>query len=200
MAKRRISINSLRNLRQYRDMFKIPDPEQFEMDAIMTLADIGEKIIKMAYSTKTYKDRTFNLRDSYVSAVFKNGRMVPNTNRYVGDPKSTIALEYDLLASGDPEMTTGREEADKFLAKWGFAAGRGGGLVLVVAAAMFYSGILESDKYNYLVISHIDKELQELSARGFTTMKYKAHIDGKYIKQPSIFRESGQGRMQVING
>lgn len=197
MAKRKIHINSLRNLVQYRNM--IPDPNLLEQDMIMSLADIGEKIIKMAYVTKTFTDRTFNLRDSYVSAVFNKGRLVEGTKRHVGEPKSETALEYDDLATGDPEMTTGREEADKFIAKWSFSSGRPSGITLVVAAAMFYSGILESDRYKYLVISHIQDELDALARNGYTTMKYKAHIDSGYITEPSIFREGGKGRMEIIN-
>lgn len=197
MAKRKIHINSLRNLVQYRNM--IPDPKLLEQDMIMSLADIGEDIIKMAYATKTFTDRTFNLRDSYVSAVFNKGRLVKGTKRYVGEPKSKVALEYDDFATGDPEMGTGREEADKFIAKWGFSSGRPGGITLVVAATMFYSGILESDRYGYLVISHIQDELDALARNGYTTMKYKAHIDSGYITEPSIFREGGKGRMEIIN-
>lgn len=197
MAKKKMHINSLRNLVQYRNM--IPDPDLLEQDMIMSLADIGETIIKMAYATKTFTDRTYNLRDSYVSAVFKNGRLQKGTKRYVGEPKSGTALEYDELSTGDPEMATGREEADKFISKWTFSSGRPGGITLVVAAAMFYSGILESDRYGYLVISHIQDELEALARNGYTTMKYKAHIDSGYITEPSIFREGGKGRMEIIN-
>lgn len=197
MAKTKKYINSLRNLDQFRNL--IPDPNLLEQDMIMSLANIGGRIIKLAYLSRTFTDRTFNLRDSYVSAVFKNGRLVEGTKHYVGEPKSKTSLEYDDLSTGDPEMTTGREEADKFISKWSFSSGRPGGITLVVAATMFYSGILESDRYGYLVISHIQDELEALARNGYTTMKYKAHIDSGYITEPSIFREGGKGRMEIIN-
>ena len=194
------SINSLRSLGAYKKL--IPPPDLLEEDMIESLANIGGKIINLAYRSSTFRDRTYNLRDSYVSAVFKNGHFVKGTDRYVTGEKigspSNISLEYDYLASGDPEMATGREEAKKFIAKWGFSRGRPGGIVLVVAATMFYSGIVEAHKY--WVISHINDELEALAKNGYTTMKYKAHIDAGWIEEPSIYREGGTGRMEIING
>lgn len=202
MAKRKMHINSLRNLNGFKDMVQKSIPKLRE-DTINTLADLGGKIIKMAYLSSTYQDQTGNLHDSYVSAVFKNGAYVKNTARYLDPTMSNgIAREYDSWASGDPEMRTGREEADNFIAKWGFSKGRTSGITLVVAAAMFYSGILEEGKkfrQKYKVITHVTAELDSIMAQGFTTIKYRAHIDPKYISEPAILREGGMGRMQIIN-
>lgn len=195
MAKRKMHINSLRNLKSFKNMIKV---DELREDTIQTLANLGGRIIKMAYASRGFTNRTGNLHDSYVSAVFKNGAYVKGTARYLDPTMSDgIAREYDSWASGDPEMRTGREEADNFIAKWGFSKGRSKGITLVVAASMFYSGIVESRGYS--VISHITAEMNSLVSHGFNTAIYKAHIDPAYISAPSILREGGMGRMQIIN-
>jgi hypothetical protein len=192
MAKKKIS--SLSDVKKYANAVSA---DSVLNDMINTLALHGERIIKLAYETKTFKDRTFNLRDSYVSAVFYNGRLQKGTVSFVGDPKSETPVEYEPYASGDTEFRTGREEAELFLSKFSFSSGRPGGLVLVVAAVMFYSGMVEGR--DYYVISQITDELEELAANGFNTLKYKAHIDEEYIDEPSVYREGGSGRMHIIN-
>lgn len=202
MAKRKMHINSLRNLNGFRDMVQKSIPKLRE-DAINTLANLGGKIIKMAYLSSTYQDQTGNLRDSYVSAVFSDRKLVEDSVRFANYGElSVISREYALTASGDPEMRTGREEAELFLSEWRRSKGKPKGIVLVVAAAMFYSGILEEGKkfrQKYKVITHVTAELDSIIAQGFTTIKYRAHIDPKYISEPSILREGGMGRMQIIN-
>lgn len=194
--KRRMHINSLRNLVQYREKFVIR-PDIVEQELIESLAREGERIIRLAYASRGFKDRTYNLRDSYVSAVFKNGVWLKSTTRYVGEPKSNIALEYGEMASGDPEMGNGRDEADKFLAKLQFSGGRPSGIALIVGAAMFYSGIVESRGYS--VLANIQTDLETLARKGVQGVKYLAHIDLDYASPPSIYREDGVGKMEIIN-
>ena len=198
MARKKISINSLRQLRQYKDFIK---PDELENDLINTLAEYGQKIINMAYRTSTYTDRTLNLRDSYVSAVFKNGTLVPGTKRYVtltskDSPSKNISVAYSDMANGDPELRTGREEADLFLSKFQFSSGRPSGITLVVAAAMFYGGIIET-KWNYKVISHVSNEMDRIAEIGIQLNKTRANIDKIYIKSPRVIRDGGVGRMQI---
>lgn len=197
------SLAQIKNLWQYRTENFIK-PEELEKDIIGSLTKIGERLIQEAYLSASFQNRTGNLHDSYVSAVFKGGQLVKGTDRYLGQlfktdgtPHRTPSIEYDEYSSGENEYATGREEAKKFLAKWAFAKGRPNSICLVVAATMFYSGILESRGFR--VISHIQGDLDELARQGITTMKYKAHIDESYIDEPSIFREGGTGRMEVIN-
>lgn len=197
MAKKKRHINSLRQFTYFRDMINKVSPEKLEQDIIQSLSEYGKRLVKLAYLSSTFKDRTYNLHDSYVCAVFNKGRLVKGAVHYAGPAKSGTSLEYDMTASGDPEQKTGREEAALFLSKWSFAPGRPQGITLVIAATMFYSGILESR--GYAVISQITDELEVLSRLGIDTMKYKAHIDEEFISEPSIFREGGMGRMEIVN-
>lgn len=200
MAKRRAVIRSLADINKYKKYFI--NWQELEIDSIRTLANIGGKIIKRAYASRSFQNRTKNLKDSYVSAVFNNGVLVKGTVRYVGPPESTLAREFGETASGDAYYESGREAADRFLAKWGFSAGRPGGIVLVVAAAMFYSGILESIKGGgYRVISHIRGDLEEVQRKGFTTMKYTAHISPSDLEgfEPFILKELGSRGTSIVN-
>lgn len=197
------SLAQIKSLRQYKTKNFIK-PEELEKDIIASLTKIGERLIQEAYLSKSYQNRTGNLHDSYVSGVFKNGVLVKGSDRYLsdlvdtnGNVHRTPSVEIGDTMSGDTEYTSGREEAKRFLAKWPFSQGRPSGIVLVIAAAMYYSGILESREFR--VISHIRGDLEELARHGITTMKYNAHIDESYIDEPSIIREGGSGRMGVIN-
>lgn len=192
MAKK-LGIKSLEDFRRYKELI---DPKELKNNVVATLADYGERIIKLAYSTKIFKDRTYNLRDSYASAVFVNGHMVKNTDRYVGEPMSNVAREYDETASGDPEMKTGREEARLLLSKFQFTGGRPGGIVLVVVAAMFYADILEK-RYKYLVLSQVGSEMDAIAQLGLKLNGSDSTIPKFYVSSPRTYREGGTGRMEI---
>ena len=54
---------------------------------IKELTMYGEMVIKEAFETANFnKHRTQNLRDSYASAVFYEGKMVNGTMRTLGSP------------------------------------------------------------------------------------------------------------------
>lgn len=193
MAKK-VNINSLRNLKYFRDMIK---PNLVKEDLIAGLAREGERIIKLAYHSRGFKDRTYNLRDSYVSAVYENGRLLKDTIRYVGKPKARVSVEVGETADGDTALTTGREEAERFLSKYQFSKGRKNGIQLVIAAAMFYSGIVESRGYSVLL--NVETDLRDLARMGYNGTKYLAHIDLNQITESSIYRADGNGSLTVIN-
>ena len=44
----------------------------------------GEKAIRVAYRRRDFTNRLYNLRDSYGSAVYYNGRLLKHTIRYLG--------------------------------------------------------------------------------------------------------------------
>ena len=51
---------------------------------ISQLANDGEKSIREAYEGREFTNRTYNLHDSYGSAVYYNGTLVKSSIRYVG--------------------------------------------------------------------------------------------------------------------
>lgn len=189
-------INSMKALTEFARNF---DAKALEKWIINSLAEEGGRIIKEAYESRGFKNRTGNLHDSYVSAVFVKGRLQKDTIRYVGTEMSSTYREYtNSTVGGEVEATRGREEADKFLAKYQFTKGRQDGIVLVVAAAMFYSTIVE--RRGYQVLSQVQWELDRISSRGYNVAKYNTHIKPEYIDAHTIYREEGMGSMSVRNG
>jgi hypothetical protein len=187
-------INSMKNLTEFAKNF---DAKELEKWIINSLANEGGRIIKEAYESSGFKNRTGNLHDSYVSAVFYNGRLQKDTVRYVGTEMSSTYREYsNSMEGGEVEATKGREEADKFLAKYQFSKGRQGGIVLVIAAAMFYSTIVE--KRGYQVLSQVQWELDRIANRGYSVSKFNTHIKPEFITTNTIYREEGRGKMQTF--
>lgn len=161
---RRLSLNSLRNITDIRKMIK---PEAVSESLIQALANKGEDLINKAYQQRGWENRTWNLHDSYVSAVFVNGRLRDDTIRFVDNGREMSRYAVDVGSTGTASVdlgaiqTNGREEAYEFL-KGYRASGRGrqNTIQLVVGAAMFYSGILESK--GYAVLANIEWELIDL--------------------------------------
>ena len=147
----------------------------------------GERIILAAYNRKTWQNRTYNLHDSYGSAVYYNGNLLRNTRRYLtSSPKADVINGRELgvysgsrsrtqrgssytqflkanpegrFYDGDTIYAYGRDEVNKFLE--GYKPDDNSGIELVVVAAMFYAGALEH--YNYQVISSAVTELTNLA-------------------------------------
>lgn len=128
---------------------------------IDSLAKDGEKIIKKAYETKTYKDRTYNLHDSYGSAVYYKGVLLPNTIYYTTPNATKTKKWYGSLIKGHSELIDFLQEYEG-----------GSGLELVVVAAMPYASILENQegrvRQKYKVISGVTLDMNNL-----TLQKYK---------------------------
>lgn len=142
------------------------------------LADEGERIILDAYRRKGFNNRTYNLHDSYGSAVYRNGNLLRHTIRFVGQPmenydvknerktmglyggERTRALRgsswmqhqkfggVERLESGDKIYLHGRDEVNSFFSN--YKPKSKSGLELVVVAAMYYAGMVER---KYQVIS-----------------------------------------------
>lgn len=141
----------------------------------MSLADAGERIIRKAYEAKDWKDRTYNLYNSYVSAVFYHGVLIDNaktvdgvsflgsTIRFAGEEDMSVPEDQRLRVVNGITITNGRDEAVNFLRSCEKPS-HGEGMKLVVAAAMFYSGILES--HGYHVLSQITSDLDALFTKG----------------------------------
>lgn len=151
---RKISLNSLRNLTTYRKMI---NAEKISNGLIQGLANKGEQLINMAYQQRSWENRTYNLHDSYVSAVFVDGKLDQSSIRFVDNGRQLSRYAVDVgnygtdHYKGDPIQTNGREEAMEFLRAYEKRhRGRQARIQLVIGAAMYYSGILESKGYSVL--------------------------------------------------
>ena len=150
--------------------------DAFTRDLVNALATLGWRASIEAYKRKSFTNRTFNLHDSYGSAVYVNGVLQDRTIRYMGGQmshrygtsqqapkrkrKSKLGPRYYRYGK------SGREVLDVFFHgnKWykGRQFGKNG-IVLVVVAAMWYADFLEKKGYkvitdvgNAYIAQHID--------------------------------------------
>ena len=128
-------------------LFKSNLRDRAEKSLVKELTDYGEMIIKEAYNTKTFEDQTFNLHDSYGSAVYKDGNYINGTMRTL-EPQATQTKKVDGY------HVKGKNVVSRYLKDY---RPRQKGLTLVVVAAMPYGDILEAGKepltHKYRVIS-----------------------------------------------
>ena len=134
-----------------------------EQRVISFLAMIGEKSIQEAYQNRGFTNRTYNLKDSYGSAVFYNGTLLDNTIRYIGPPE----------AKAKRLGKSGREEVNKFFRDY---SPKSNGYDIVIIATMPYAGVLETGggriKRKYHVMAGARDLLERVAA------KYGAKLKG----------------------
>lgn len=166
--------------------------KNLEDEVIKYLTEQGEQIIKKAYTQRNWKNRSHNLHDSYGSAVFRNGNLLRNTIRYVSsEPKANPykndkelgdysgqmskaqkgssyrefgkADKPSRFIDGDTIQAYGRDEVNKFFN--GYKLATNSGIELVVVAAMYYAGILESGYLGtkYRVISSATTDMNKIA-------------------------------------
>ena len=184
---RKVSSRSILNL--CKNWSSKRSSEAIIRNLIKSLANDGERVIKAAYESRNWKNRLNNLQDSYVSAVFYNGKLQEETVRYVNDePQSKSGRDYGWISDNVGDMyLTGRGEAENFLKSYQLRHNFEKGIRLVVVAAMFYASLLENKGYQ--VLSQIDYQLMKLRNK-----KYKvrvAYYAGGHIDYdvPNIFFE-----------
>ena len=130
---------------------------------ITFLAMIGEKAIKEAYQSRGFTNRTYNLRDSYGSAVYYNGALLDNTIRYIGPPE----------AKTKRMGKSGREEVNKFFRDY---SPKSNGYDIVVIATMPYAGVLETGGGRLKRKYHVMVGARDLLER--VAAKYGAKLKG----------------------
>ena len=171
-------IQTLKQLQNLKNFGKFFNAKTITNSVVKTLAQEGKRIIKEAYEQKNWNNRTYNLYNSYVSAVIVNGKI--RSIMYLGPehaptglddakPKSsawTSATERHIKGI---DVERGRREANNFVLS--YASQHKKGVILVVGAAMFYAGILESKGYH--VISNISTNLRDISANGLFLTDFK---------------------------
>lgn len=143
------------------------------------LADEGSAAIQVAYRHRDFTNRTYNLHDSYGSAVFYNGRLVKRTVRYLGPEKYTQGIYTGWTWTKSRSMPdfrgaryhkddqidmTGREEVMDFFSQY---TPPRKGIQLVIVAAMWYANVLEQGGGNlrrkWRVISGARTKMDEIA-------------------------------------
>lgn len=159
--------------------------DDITLDIVKALTQLGWEASLVAYRKKSFKNRTFNLHDSYASAVYVDGVLQERTIRYMGGEISS-RIGY-LRKSAEPKRKrkkgklgqryyrygkSGREVLNTFFRgnKWykGHSFGKKG-IVLIVVAAMWYAGFLEGKGYkvvtdvgNQFIKDNLDKTLRPI--------------------------------------
>lgn len=109
--------------------------DAFTRDTVQALSTLGYKAMMDAYAKRGFQHRTRNLHDSYGSAVYVDGVLVEKSIRYVGGI---------LSRKVDPKTKkTGRETLEDYFRSHRFGT-TNHEIVVIVVAAMYYAGILES--------------------------------------------------------
>lgn len=129
--------------------------------AINKLASMGYEAITLAWSQRGPKDRTYNLYDSYASAVYLKGQLLPHTIRYVQGERSTEPDRFNK---------TGRDYIKEFFDKPDIDV-KSKDITIVCVAAVPYAEALEKGTYNVAPRRFVE-ELGEFRAVG------KAKIEG----------------------
>lgn len=159
---RKVNLKSLKNLIQYQ---KRINPELIKNDLIGGLAREGKRLIMLAYASRGWNNRTKNLKDSYVSAVFVDGKLDESTVNFLSRTPEATRSNKGLR---------GRQEAMFFLEDIG-ARLKKKGICLVIGAAMPYSYKLEKDGYR--VLANIHTDLSELATVGVKGLRYVTKYD-----------------------
>ena len=107
--------------------------QEYEEKAIQTAQFIGEQFVNKARSTRTYQDRTGNLRSSIGYIIVLNGRVVEQNFQ---------------VANRGTDKNTGKRQAISFAEE---LAGRyPSGLILIGVAGMEYAAYVEAKGYDVI--------------------------------------------------
>lgn len=205
-------LSQLANLKNFSKFF---NAETITDHVAKSLAKEGQRIIRRAYLNRKWKNRTYNLYNSYVAGVIVNGRV--RSIMYLGpehapDPKYNTGGKYGKKFHstsrkiGYNDAERGRREANNFIMSYA-KQHKSKKVTLVIGVAMFYAGILERKGYHVLL--GVGAELQNTKAKGLVLTDLKlgnlfatfgesegtVRIPDKYIAyRQDISDESRKGR------
>lgn len=186
------SLKQLANLKNFSSLFK---PEKLRESTVNSLLKEGQRIIREAYESKDWNNRTYNLYNSYVAAVIANGKVVKSI--YLGPEKNPSGEDEEYTGYkrwhtnverrlGDNDAQRGREEADLFMESYAAqhnTKAEKDKITLVVGAAMFYAGILESKGYH--VLANVSTNLENIASKGLHLTDFKMGNIFKDFKEGS---------------
>ena len=111
-------------------MARFQTQNKFLRKLINELAADGARAIHFAYTSRGFVNRSYNLHDSYGSAVFVNGSLYPETIRYAGSQMASGRSAREMgnysgertwpnkygerTYTGDTIYAEGRKEVDRF--------------------------------------------------------------------------------------
>lgn len=122
---------------------------------VEALTTIGWQVALEAYRRKTYTNRTYNLHDSYGSAVFVDGSLVPDSIKYI---ERAMSKKADTHGHSITNAKTGRDALRRFFDQ-AWVVRKKDHITLVVAAAMWYGDIVESKGYVVLDEQFVKNEI-----------------------------------------
>lgn len=128
---------------------------------VEALTTVGWQVAMEAYRRKTYTNRTFNLHDSYGSAVYVDGVLQPDTKKYVNRSRSKRNDVHGHIDSDNryaPYGLNGRRALDDFFNNLKISKRRK--VTLVVAAAMWYGELVESKGFVVLDEKFVENAVQ----------------------------------------
>lgn len=125
-------------------------------DLVNAFASLAYYAARDAYRNHTYKHRTYALHDSYGSAVYLDGRLVPETIRYVNRSRQTRNDWRGFRGSKTPEVASpkewvsGRKSLEEFLKNPSKKGLKRKGITMLVVVAQWYASIVEGKGYSVL--------------------------------------------------
>ena len=125
-------------------------------DLVNACASLGYRAAMDAYRNHTYQHRTYALHDSYGSAVFLDGKLVPETIRYVNRSRQKRKDTRGWRGASDPEgargknFDTGRKALDAYFESVPRMNKRKKGITILVVAAQWYATMVEGKGYTVL--------------------------------------------------
>lgn len=126
---------------------------------VEALTTIGYRVALSAYRQKTYTNRTYNLHDSYGSAVFVDGKLVHDSIKFIERAYSKgVRRHHHNIVNKKGQELDGRASLKRFFEQpW--LVRKKDHVTLVVAAAMWYADIVESKGYVVLDKSFVKSEV-----------------------------------------
>jgi hypothetical protein len=158
-------------------------------DIVASLATIAWKVALKAYRQHTYKNRTYNLHDSYGSAVYLNGVLVEDSIRHIEraySKKDSTHLHTPVGAE------RGQKALDRFLKKI-VTPRKSDYITVVIAASMWYAKMVESKGYIVLDSNFVKNEMKNEIKRNpelVNKMKQKYGIDYPTLQKWMGFDET----------
>lgn len=182
------SLKQLANLKNFSKFFNYKTVTDHVVDSLLKE---GQRIIREAYEYKNWSNRTYNLYNSYVAAVIANGKVVKSI--YLGPEKNPSGEDEEYSGYkrwhtnvsrrlGENDAQRGREEADLFVESYA-KQHKSKKITLVVGAAMFYAGILESNGYH--VLADVSTNLENIASKGLHLTDFKVGNIFKDFKEGS---------------